>query len=428
MVTPPAVPPAPSGLVKRSGLSRGRLAFLAFSVTIITAITAGTWAARAAARPATDDSEDSLFKYLSVFSEVLSLVRQAYVDETHSTDLLDAAMDGVSDALDPYSVYVPAAGVPPLEAARRVGLTRSGLKVLNENGLPYVVSVVPGSPAALAGIERGDLVAQVGSRSTRTMPRWQLDAALAGATEKQVELELVRGAEPMNKVLTFGKFDFPLPQLEHREDIAVLRIEWIDDATPARIENVLATLSPQKTKALVIDLRNAAAAEPAAGFAVARTLVNRGAEDLGVLVGRDGPVETFAARPVVEGAAGNRPAWNGQLVVAMNRWTLGGAEVLATVLAQRASARLVGEPTFGAAGRQKSVDLPSGGRLIVTDAYYAGPDLKLLREGIEPTERVRERERSFAERDVSFDEIILRRAIDVARGGATQATTPARAA
>ena len=40
----------------------------------------------------------------------------------------------------------------------------------------------------------------------------------------------------MNKVLTFGKFDFPLPRLEHREDVAVLRIEWIDDATPARID------------------------------------------------------------------------------------------------------------------------------------------------------------------------------------------------
>jgi carboxyl-terminal processing protease len=399
-------------------MTRGRVVFLASSAVLVSAITAGSWAARAASRP--EGESDSLFKYLSVFSEVLSLVKQAYVDETQGGDLLASAMEGATDALDPHSLFVPAAGVTRYAAVRAVGIERSGLRVLNENGLPYVVTVVEGSPAAKAGFERGDLLSKVGERSTRTLPRWELEALFAGAVGEKVTVELIRGAEPLQKTLEFASFTPAPPVVEERDGVAVVRFSWIDADSAAWLKRTLDKMAraPQPAgaparaeRSLVIDLRNASG--PAeSGYAVAGLF---GGKDLGSLVGSQGDLQAFRG----EAAAS---AWPGKVIVATNRWTQDAAEILAAVLRQTSSAKVVGEPSFGSVGRQAKVDVASGGSLWITEGFYAGPDRKVLREGLEPDVRVRDRERAFSDRETSLDDLILRRALEAARGTVTEST------
>jgi carboxyl-terminal processing protease len=394
-------------------MNRGRLTFLALSVTVVTAITAGSWGARASSRPEGEDG-DSLFKYLSVFSEVLSLVRQAYVDETESSQLLTAAMDGVSDALDPFSLYVPAEGAVRYAETRRIGASRSGLQLLNENGMPYVVGVIEGSPAAKAGFERGDLLSKVDEHSTRTLPRWELESHFAAAPGTSLQVELIRGAEPLQKTLKLASYPSPSPSMEEKDGVVVLRVPWFDGDSAAWVRRNLARWG-EPARPLLIDLRDASGGSPEAGYAVAGLFAD-GA--LGVLAGRDQELASFT---------GSARLWRGPVVVAVNRWTQGAAEILAEVLKQRVEARLVGEATFGSVSRQKIVDVPSGGRLWVSEGFFTGPDKKPLREGLEPQIRVRDRDRSFEDRALSLDEMILRRALDTAKG-VVPATEPAKAA
>ena len=395
-------------------MNRGRLTFLALSVAVVTAITAGSWGARAASRSEGDET-DSLFKYLSVFSEVLSLVRQVYVDETQSTQLLTAAMDGVSDALDPFSLYVPAEGIVRYAEARRIGASRSGLRMLNENGMPYVVGVIEGSPAAKLGVERGDLLAKVGDRETRTLPRWELESLFAGAPGTVLDIELIRVGEPLQKKLKLGTFAAPKPSVEEKDGVVVLRIPWFDADSGAAVRRHLDRLAAAGAKAtsqpLLIDLRSTSGGSPEAGYAVAGVFADG---PLGVLAGRDRELASF------DGAT---KLWSGPIVVAVNRWTQGAAEILAVVLKQRVNAKVIGEQTFGSVARQTVVEVPSGGRLWASEGFFTGPDKKPLREGIEPEIRVRDRDRSFQDRALSLDEMILRRALDTAKG-----TTPANEA
>ena len=99
-------------------MKKTRLGFLLLSLVLLTPVIAGSLS-----RADTEDSDasDSLSKNLSVFSEVLSLIRRAYVDETSMEDLLTGALDGSTDAMDPLAVYVPASGVDRFRAARSVG-------------------------------------------------------------------------------------------------------------------------------------------------------------------------------------------------------------------------------------------------------------------------------------------------------------------
>jgi C-terminal processing protease CtpA/Prc len=125
--------------------------------------------------------------------------------------------------------------------------------------------------------------------------------------------------------------------------------------------------------------------------------------DLGVLLRRDKELETF------NGA--DKPVWQGRIVVLVDRSTLGAGEVLASILRQKVKAELVGERTFGHAGRLGTADLSNGGKLLFTEAFFTGPDKAPLKEALKPDLLVDERSRTYLEKDVPMSELILRRGI-----------------
>ena len=117
-------------------MSRSRIAFFIVSFLLTFPMLAGTLL-RAASREQSPE-DDSLYKYLSVFTEVLGLVRQSYVDAPNMDELMAGALDGSTDALDPFSIYVPAAEVDRYLEARHTAWRQSGLTLLKEHGIAYV--------------------------------------------------------------------------------------------------------------------------------------------------------------------------------------------------------------------------------------------------------------------------------------------------
>ena len=158
---------------------RSRVLFLFLSAALVLPILAGTLLRASEARD-NAPKDDSFYKYLSVFSEVLGLVRQSYVDEPDMSSLMSGALDGATDALDPFSIYVPADRLAGFEEAKNVGSKRSGLILLKEHGVAYVVAVEKGSPGAGTGLKVGDIVAKLDGRSTHLMPLWEIDKLSAG--------------------------------------------------------------------------------------------------------------------------------------------------------------------------------------------------------------------------------------------------------
>src|SRR5215207_4535382 len=153
-------------------MNRSRVLFLLLSSVLVVPILAGT--ILRASQDREPAGKDSLFKYLSVFSEVLGLVRQAYVDEPDTATLMAGALDGTTEALDPFSVYVPAGEVAGYVEAQNVGTRHSGVALVKERGVAYVVAVEKGSPGATAGVQVGDIVAKIDDRTTRVMPLWEI--------------------------------------------------------------------------------------------------------------------------------------------------------------------------------------------------------------------------------------------------------------
>ncbi len=390
---------------------RSRLVFLSVSIVLMLLLLSGSFrsvAPAGAAEPGKDKTNEdtgSIYKYLSIFTETLNLVRTAGVEETPTDTLMANAMDGVTDALDPFSIYVPANQYSAYTRALAIGPGRSGLRLVKERGFALVIGAGEGSPAAKAGLEVGDLVSKVDGRPTRVMPLWELVEIFAGAPGAKVAVEVIHKAEPKNVTLTLADWQAPAPHVDElRGGVAMLRIAELGPQTAAATETVLRGL--QERKKLMLDLRDTSGAEPAVGYAVAE-LFARG--DLGALVRRGDTVSTFTST--------REPAWKGELVVLVDRGTVGAGEVLATVLRQAVGAKLVGaDETFGYAGRSAVIDVRDGGKLQLTDAFYSGPDKKPLREGLTPDLEVDERIRTFSEKDVPVPELVRERALRLLLG------------
>jgi carboxyl-terminal processing protease len=395
-------------------MSRSRILFFLISAVIVFPLLASTLL-RAADTGQAQPEEDSFYKYLAVFSETLGLVRQAYVDEPDMNTLMAGALDGTTDALDPFSLYVPASEVSGFLQAESVGKRHSGLTLLKERGIAYVVAVEKGSPGDLAEIKAGDIVAKMNDRSTRLMPIWEMQEVLAGKPGAKVALELIRLGEPVQIAFELKPFDAPPVSLEEVEGVPMLRIPTFDEKTAADVKAALTRESGRVKDRLLIDLRGVSSGDPEVAYATARLFTTG---ELGALKRRSEEVQTFRAE--------DRPAWQGKTVILVDRGTLGAAELFATVLRQKEKAELVGERTFGHAGRQGSAELSTGGRLLFTEAFYTGPDKKPLNEALRPDLLVDDRSRTYLEKDTPLGELILRRGVRRLLGQETE--TESRAA
>ena len=388
-------------------MRRGRLLFIAVSLAVVAVMVGGSLLATTTRR---DDGSDSPYKYISMFVEVLDLVRRAYVDETDATALMEGALEGATDALGPFALYVPADATERFEQAAGIGTSRSGLTVLKERGIAFISNVIPGSPGAEAGLERGDLIASLEGRATREMPLWEIHALLAGAPGTSLTMQRVRLGEQEDVSFELAEFSSPGVRLEAVRGVPVLDLEDVQESTPADVALSLASVAGkgaelpglEKQDRLILDLRDLAGGDASVAYALAGLFVSG---DLGALVSRDKTLETFASE--------KEPQWDGTLTVLVNGGTQGAGEILATILEDQPNVYVVGQPTFGHSGRESMVSLSNGDQLRVTTAFYTGPDRAPITESVPPDVLVRPRFDLDAD---SEQDLILEKAVALTLG------------
>lgn len=377
-------------------MNRSRLLFFLASMVLILPLVAGNLSAR---DKAPDD--DSFFKHLAVFTEVFGLVNQAYVEPPNDEILMAGALDGATDALDPFSLYVPEEGTRAYEAARQVGDRRSGVLLLRERGVVYVVGVAAGSPASEAGVQVGDMVAEVQGEATRLMPLWKIQTTLAGEAGQEVSLKIYRNQETLDLKFSLGTFEVPALDYSVVDKAGVLKFSQVASPTLLEVARALEAERTRGGERLLLDLRGVSAGEAEVAYEIAGLFAEG---DLGSLKNRDDQIQSFQ---------GSKARWQGsKLVLLIDRGTLGAAEVLATVLRQKLNADLVGERSFGYAGRARRVELSSGGHLWLTDAFYTGPDGEPLRGSLLPDLMVSSRSWDFDESEAEKKDLIFERGLD----------------
>lgn len=366
--------------------------------------------------------KDGLYRPLGLFTEVLTLVKGNYVEKVETKSLLAGAFAGMTEAMDPFSEYVPPQKMAAFEAARAAkekgDWVESGLVLARRAGYPVVVAAVPGSPAAVAGIRTDDVIEKVGGVSARSLALWEVEAALAGKPGGKGNVFVVRDGKPRRQTLDVVRtFWSPaLPAAERVSGELVVKVPAFGPGTADALAKILEPLD--RTKSLVLDLRgNAFGSWEEAAKAAA-------------LLGPAGPVGELKGRkiaPTSWKAEPGRRIHDGGLVLLVDSGTGGPAELFAAFLRESAAreigfdvaaavrreerraagdldddapagpaldkkrlrVRVVGEPTFGMGLTQEVVRLASGGALRITVGKVRTPAGRSLSpRGLDPDDRV----------------------------------------
>lgn len=352
-------------------ISTKKVVFLALSVGLIGALLAAAVFGQAI-------QQDNVYKYLSVFSEVYSIVRTNYVDEVSSEKLVDGAFRGVTQAVDEFSYYVSPEDMPSYRTFLDPGeQIDPGMIVTKRFGYAFVIGVVPGSAAGKAGIKPGDFIEKVSGLDTEDMAIWQVLAALRGKNGDRRDLVIVRGGATSREEVSVTIEPPVEVAMEEKTygSVAYLKLADFTEGTADRLQMRLAEIRKAGSSALILDLRGNSTGPIEESIRVADLLLAGGT--ITSVSGRRADAKVWQADKAT--------AFDGKVVVLIDSASASGSEIVAAAISGNERGQVVGLPTYGKAIVQRLVDLPSGGGLYITIGHYTKPDLEpIRREGVRP--------------------------------------------
>lgn len=379
-------------------MTRTRIAFLALSAALLLLLVAGALFGQATQR-------SNIYRYLSIFSEVLDLVRTSYVDQVSSDQLMDGAFSGVTDAIDEFSYYVPPAQMSAYKAYSDVDDNGIGLVVTKRFGYAYVISALPGSPAEKAGVERGDFIERVNGEPTQKLAIWQIRNALRA--DRPARLQVLRNGQARREEIAIRRTEFhPLP-LETRQygNVAYIAIPYFEKNTAAEFRAALQDAHRRGVRKLLVDVRGNAGGDIEQAIAAADELLTGGL------------ITTQEGRKVESKSwqADRETAYDGEVNILADGSTAGGGEIFAAAIRDNDRGKIVGVTTYGKSVVQRFIPLPSGGGVHMTVAYFTTPDQKAIKnKGVRPDVNVdlsTQMLRDDTEPKAPKDDLILKKAL-----------------
>src|SRR5579872_3963478 len=341
---------------------------------------------------------DPVFQHLRVFEDVVSLILNNYVENAKIDKVMEGAMRGLADGLDPDSSYLTPADVKAIDAgASAVPPGDVGLELTRQYYL-RVIAARDGSPAAKAGLQTGDYVRAIDGKPARDLSVFEGMRLLRGEPGTKVTLTVIRGnaAEPRDFELIREKTPATIVTGKMMAgDVGYVRLATFGADVAPKLQSQVAELTKSGATHLLIDIRNTAEGDFARGIDAARLFVKSGT--LGMVAGRDEharptdsppdkaeKVPQAAIKETITAKAGDG-AIELPVTLLVTTGTSGAAEVFASALEGNKRAESIGERTLGRAGIQRLVRLPEGRGLWLTSERFVTPGGELIQgRGLTP--------------------------------------------
>jgi len=320
---------------------------------------------------------------LHSFTQTLDLIGRRYVDAVPADKLMENALRGMIDGLEPHSHYLDRKEYADWNVNISGEYAGVGIEVEMRDGFLRVVSAMDHTPAAAAGIRSGDIITLIDDAPVTGLKLNDAIDRMRGAEGTRIKLAVIHvgAAKPLTLEL---KRQFVKVASVHsimlEPGIGYLRITNFAVDTGDSVTAELGKLQQQaggKLHGLILDLRNNPGGVVTAAVQVSDDFLDKG--EIVVQRGRaPGANQEYDATPgdLLKG----RP-----LVAMVNGGTASAAEIVAGALQDQRRAVLVGSGTFGKGLVQSVTPLPTGGAMVLTIARYYTPSGRSIQaEGIQP--------------------------------------------
>ncbi|RME58986.1 MAG: S41 family peptidase, partial [Candidatus Dadabacteria bacterium] len=329
-------------------------------------------------------AKEALFKELKVFADVITIVQRDYVKEVNPKVLVEGAIKGMLNELDPHSAYMNPDFYKDLRVETKGEFGGLGIEITVRNGFVVVVAPMEGTPAYKAGVRAGDIIVKINGKIIKDLSLLDVVKKLRGKKGTSVTISVKREGVPELLNFTIVRDVIKIKSVKSRlllGNLGYIRVTQFAENTANDIKKALKKLEKEsqegELEGIILDLRDNPGGLLTQAVATADIFLKKG-----TIVYTDGRVptqhQTYFAND--DGTEPNYP-----IVVLINEGSASASEIVSAALQEHGRALLLGRKTFGKGSVQTVTPLENGGALSLTTAlYYTASGRSIQAKGVEP--------------------------------------------
>ena len=325
------------------------------------------------------------YRQLNLFGDVFERVRADYVEKPDVSKLIEQAINGMLNGLDPHSSYMDPKNFRDMQVQTKGEFGGLGIEVTMEDGLVKVVTPIDETPAAKAGVMANDVITQLDGEQVQGLTLNQAVEKMRGPVNTKIKLTIMRKGQDKPIEVSITRDVIRVRSVRMRtegDDIGYIRVtqfnEQTSDGLRKAISDITAQIQNDKLKGYVLDLRNNPGGLLDQAISVSDAFLERG--EIVSTRGRNAEeTQRYSAR------AGDLTK-NKPIIVLINGGSASASEIVAGALQDHKRATILGTRSFGKGSVQTIIPLGNNnGALRLTTARYYTPSGKSIQaKGIVP--------------------------------------------
>jgi carboxyl-terminal processing protease len=339
-------------------------------------------------------SKNNLYEKIDLFGEVLENVKKDYVDEVDQEKIMDAAINGVLQSLDPYSAYMSPELFKEMQTDTSGKFGGLGIEIGMEAGVVKVISPIDDTPAAKAGIKSGDYIVKIGMEQVQGKSLMEAVKLMRGPVGTYINLTIRRKnvKKPLEFKITRKVIEVQSVNSEiisKDKNLGYIRLKSFNENSDKQFLKSLKKFeNNSKIKGYVVDLRNNPGGLLTKAINITDFFLN------------DGEIVSTKGRNISETRkffARSGDEVNGKpIIVLINNGSASASEIFAGALKDHKRAIILGENSYGKGSVQSIIPLRNGGGMRLTISKYYLPSGKSISEvGVTPDILVEETGEDF---------------------------------
>ncbi len=328
-------------------------------------------------------NSNELYEKIDLFGEVLEIIKQDYVDDVNQVDIMDSAINGLLQSLDPYSAYMSPKSFEGMQTDTKGEFGGLGIEIGMESGVVKVISPIDDTPAANAGIKAGDYIVKINDEQVQGKTLTEAIELMRGTIGSSIKLTVRR--KNVRNALEFKitRAIIEVKSVEakiigNKKEIGYLRLKSFNENSDEQLFKYINSFEKNnKLVGYILDLRN----NPG-GLLTQAINVTDFFLDEGEIVSTKGRKITETRRFFSKKGDNidGKP-----LIVLINNGSASAAEIVSGALKDHKRAIILGENSYGKGSVQSIIPLKNGGGLRLTISKYYLPSGKSISEvGVSP--------------------------------------------
>lgn len=323
-------------------------------------------------------NSNELYEKIDLFGEVLETIKKEYVDEVNQVDIMDSAINGLLQSLDPYSAYMSPKSFDGMRTDTKGEFGGLGIEIGMESGVVKVISPIDDTPAANAGIKAGDYIVRINNEQVQGKSLTEAVELMRGPVGSSIKLTIRRKNEKKSLEFKITRAVIEVKSVEAKiiggnDRIGYLRLKSFNENSDEQLfEKINNFEKNNKLVGYILDLRN----NPGGLLTQAISITDFFLDD--------GEIVSTKGRKVSETRKFFSKKGDGidgkPLIVIINLGSASAAEIVSGALKDHKRAIILGERSYGKGSVQSIIPLKNGGGLRLTISKYYLPSGKSISE------------------------------------------------